>query len=110
LYKLPLDKYSVTIDRLGGSVTAPMKRTIFGCLRLFIIATYNNEKKLIRWVLRMGMLYKCINTARAQHIVASSHSFKKHNTIFQEWRNIILEIASSKAFTASKKKLNKPLS
>uniref|UniRef100_A0A0A9GG85 CTR2 n=1 Tax=Arundo donax TaxID=35708 RepID=A0A0A9GG85_ARUDO len=39
LYKLPLDKYSVTIDKFGGSVTAPMNRTIFGCLRLFMIAT-----------------------------------------------------------------------
>lgn len=41
-----LDKYSVTIDRFGGSVTAPMNRTIFGCLRLFIIATYHIEKSI----------------------------------------------------------------
>lgn len=34
-----LDKYSVTMDKFGGSVTAPMKRTIFGCRRRFIIAT-----------------------------------------------------------------------
>jgi hypothetical protein len=34
-----LDKYSVTMDRFGGWVTAPIKRTIFGCRRRFIIAT-----------------------------------------------------------------------
>ena len=34
-----LDKYSVTIDKFGGWVTAPIKRTIFGWRRRFIIAT-----------------------------------------------------------------------
>jgi len=43
-----LDKYSVTIDRFGGSVTAPMNRTIFGCLRLFMIATYHIKKNIYK--------------------------------------------------------------
>lgn len=35
-----LGKYSVTIDRLGCFVTAPMKSTTFGWRTRFIIATY----------------------------------------------------------------------
>lgn len=35
-----LGRYSVTIDRCGRFVTAPMKRTTFGCLTRFIIATW----------------------------------------------------------------------
>jgi len=29
----------VTIDKLGGLVTAPISKTMFGCRKLFIIAT-----------------------------------------------------------------------
>lgn len=34
-----LGRNSVTIERFGARVTAPMKRTTFGCLSLFIIRT-----------------------------------------------------------------------
>ena len=34
-----LGKYSVTIDKLGCFVTAPMKRTTFGCRSRFMIET-----------------------------------------------------------------------
>lgn len=34
-----LDKYSVTMDKFGGVVTAPINSTIFGCRRPFIIVT-----------------------------------------------------------------------
>lgn len=58
-----LGKYSVTIDRWGLSVTAPMKRTTFGWRTRFIIATWTKmstetwvtphiiykRKELMRW-------------------------------------------------------------
>ena len=39
-----LDKYSVTMDKFGGLVTAPIKRTMFGCRRSFIIVTYQTKE------------------------------------------------------------------
>lgn len=45
-----LDKYSVTMDKFGGSVTAPIKRTMFGCRRHFIMATWKSK---INWSYRV---------------------------------------------------------
>lgn len=39
-----LDKYSVTMDKFGASVTAPISSTIFGWRNLFMIATLTNER------------------------------------------------------------------
>jgi hypothetical protein len=40
-YRAPtyLGRNSVTIERFGARVTAPMKRTTLGCLTLFMIRT-----------------------------------------------------------------------
>jgi len=36
-----LDRYSVTMDRFGGLVTAPINSTMLGCRKDFMIATYH---------------------------------------------------------------------
>jgi hypothetical protein len=33
----------VTIDKLGGCVTAPINKTMFGCRKCFIIATWQEK-------------------------------------------------------------------
>lgn len=40
-----LDRYSVTMDRFGGLVTAPINSTILGCRKDFMIATYHAKIK-----------------------------------------------------------------
>lgn len=40
-----LGRNSVTIERFGARVTAPMKRTTLGCLTLFIIRTLQAKQK-----------------------------------------------------------------
>jgi hypothetical protein len=53
-----LGRNSVTIERFGARVTAPMKRTTFGCLSLFIIRTLQfkpqvgkKKKKILKTIL-----------------------------------------------------------
>lgn len=38
-----LGQNSVTIDKLGGTVTAPMKRTTLGCLSRLMMATWSDN-------------------------------------------------------------------
>ena len=45
MVKENLDRYSVTMDRFGGLVTAPINSTILGCRRDFMIATYHAKIK-----------------------------------------------------------------
>ena len=57
--KTYLGRNSVKIERLGIRVTAPIKRTTFGCRSLFIIRTYtarNNVKNMLSVV----YLYMCL--------------------------------------------------
>jgi hypothetical protein len=41
-----LAKNSVMIERCGGAIAAPMKRTMFGCLSLFISVTFSSTKNI----------------------------------------------------------------
>ena len=66
-----LGRNSVKIERLGIRVTAPIKRTTFGCRSLFIIRTYTaryNVKNMLSvvYVFTAILLIKSVKTAGKQ--------------------------------------------
>lgn len=45
--RINLGRNSVRMEKFGGRVTAPMKRTTFGCRNLNIISIYRNKIKTL---------------------------------------------------------------
>lgn len=72
---------SVTIERFGGRVTAPIKRTTLGCLTLFMISTLEENQNINSSMSMHTLTYSWATTTASVGILNSNgrhNDFKFH--------------------------------